>query len=347
MINSFQIVTDTAILDTYGKDDISLNYQIDDILDITKRSTNWSKTITLPGTPTNNQFFEYMYDVNVETITFNPIKRTPCVIRVGATDVFNGYLQLMNIVINNGLIEYEVSLAGAFKNLLTQISDYGMDELDLSEYDHIRSRANIINSWSYNIYKSGVLFNTGGPNNVDGGQGYVYPFIINGNNETPNETWNIYDAFPAIYVKTVVDKIIKFANYTYTSKFFESSYFKKLILPYSKSIIEVDEETYSNRETLVGIPTSTTFLNLTQEILHGQNYTTQNQSPAYKLQLTRESGTGGPTNNPTVFKDPSNQWNSSNTWTCANTGTYDIEFVGQLFAQYRQWTGIYLSLIHI
>jgi hypothetical protein len=114
-----------------------------------------------------------------------------------------------------------------------------------------------------------------------------------------------------------------------------------LILPYSKSIIEVDEETYSNRETLVGIPTSTTYLNLTQEILHGQNYTTQNQSPAYKLQLTRESGTGGPTNNPTVFKDPSNQWNSSNTWTCANTGTYDIEFVGQLFAQYRQWTGIY------
>ena len=341
MINSFQIVTDTAILDTYGKDDISLNYQIDDILDITKRSTNWSKTITLPGTPTNNQFFEYMYDVNVETITFNPIKRTPCVIRVGATDVFNGYLQLMNIVINNGLIEYEVSLAGAFKNLLTQISDYGMDELDLSEYDHIRSRENIINSWSYNIYKSGVLFNTGGPNNVDGGQGYVYPFIINGNNETPNETWNIYDAFPAIYVKTVVDKIIKFANYTYTSKFFESSYFKKLILPYSKSIIEVDEETYSNRETLVGIPTSTTYLNLTQEILHGNNYTTQNQSPAYKLQLTRESGTGGPTNNPTVFKDPSNQWNSSNTWTCANTGTYDIEFVGQLFAQYRQWTGIY------
>ena len=342
MINSFQLITDTAILDTYGKDDISLNYQIEDILDITKRSTNWSKTITIPGTPTNNQFFEYMYDVNVETITFNPIKRTPCVIRVGSTDVFNGYLQLMNVVVNNGLIEYEVSLAGAFKNLLTQISDYGMDKLDLSEYDHIRNRANIINSWDYNIYKSGVLFNTGGANNVDGGQGYVYPFIINGNNETPNETWNIYDAFPAIYVKTVVDKIVEFAGYTYTSKFFDSAYFKKLILPYSKSIIEVDEEVYSSRETFVGIITGTTYVNLTPEILNGSSaYTTQNQTPAFKLQLSRDTGVGGTTANPVVFKDPSDQWNNVSTWTCANTGTYDIDFSGQLFGQYRQWTGIY------
>ena len=43
---------------------------------------------------------------------------------------------------------------------------------------------------------------------------------------------------PSIYTKTVVDKIFQAANFTYNSDFFESPYFKRLILPYTGEFYE-------------------------------------------------------------------------------------------------------------
>ena len=57
-MNNFQIVSNGQILDTYENISVSFNYQIEDILDITKRNTSFSKTISIPGTPFNNEFFK-------------------------------------------------------------------------------------------------------------------------------------------------------------------------------------------------------------------------------------------------------------------------------------------------
>jgi len=66
------------------------------------------------------------------------------------------------------------------------------------------------------------------------GEGYVYPFIEYGNNSLAGNTINRANPLLnlAIYTKTVVDKIFQAANFTYNSEFFESPYFKRLILPY-------------------------------------------------------------------------------------------------------------------
>jgi len=70
------------------------------------------------------------------------------------------------------------------------------------------------------------------------GQGYYYPLIDHGTFSTPQINGSRakidydYRTFrPALFVKEYIDKMFENAGYTYESNFFNSSYFKKLIIP--------------------------------------------------------------------------------------------------------------------
>jgi hypothetical protein len=181
-MNQYKIIINEVELDTYEDDVISLNYQIDDILDITKRNANYSKTITLPGTSFNNKFFKQIFDVNIDNISFNPVVKLPATITIGDNTIMKGSLQLLNIIINQKSIEYEVVITGLLRNILIDITELSLRDIDLSEYNHIRNQPNIVNSWTYNIKSWGNNIQYGGP-----GNGYVYPYIINGNSSS---IWN-------------------------------------------------------------------------------------------------------------------------------------------------------------
>ena len=150
-MNKYFIISDGIELDTYEEIDISLNYQIDDIMNIEKRKTNFSKTIKLPGTPKNNKFFKHIFEVNIDNINFNVNKSIKSTIRIGDNQIFSGFLQLMNFTIKNKEVIYECSISGDLKNILTNLSDYTLRDLDVSEYNHTRDRANIIDTWDYKI----------------------------------------------------------------------------------------------------------------------------------------------------------------------------------------------------
>lgn len=342
MTNNYQIVAYAnggISLDTYGDVDISLNYQIDDILDITKRNTSWSRTITLPGTPINNKFFKGIFDVNVDTISFNPAKRVPVVVRVGTNDVMNGYMQLMNIVINNKQVDYEISIAGTFKDIMSSISDYDLGILDLSEYNHTRDQATIISSWDYNIYKNGTLTSAQGL-----GEGYVYPYIINGNSQ---DTWSkayIYDMYPAVYLKTIIDKIFDFAGYTYTSAFFNSDYFKKLIIPYSGDKLQITEQESFDRRAVIGVDTSYPYVALTPYQNSGDDWY-YNDADSWRMPLSRESGAEDDVSGEIVFTDEDNQYTvdsngySNHKFTCTETGYYDIRWIAKVVPRYIRSNG--------
>ena len=336
-MNQYKIIVNQNELDTYEDDIISLNYQIDDILDVTKRSTNYSKTITLPGTPFNNKFFKQIFDVNIDNITFNPLIKLPAIITIGDNTVMNGSLQLLNIVINQRNVEYEVVITGLLRNILLDITELSLRDIDLSEYNHIRTQDNIVNSWTYNIKNWGVDTQYGGP-----GTGYVYPYIINGNSSSIWNTLLIYDATPAVYVKTIMEKIFETAGYTYTSNFFDSQYYNKLIIPFTDEKIQVDDEELLLRDVIVGVSGATSgpiegYVSMTSsEILRGTPWY-YNQPYSYDIPLLRESGQVGDI----IFKDPSGQWGQYGGFTCQNQGFYDIDLNLKMVARYREGNGVY------
>ncbi len=108
--NQLQIIANGNYLDTYDNWDVALTYQIQDIVDITKKTTSFSKTILIPGTKTNNEFFQNIFDVNVDlaVTSYNPKISVPAQIRIGDQLVFEGNLQLLQIIQNQKLVEYEI-----------------------------------------------------------------------------------------------------------------------------------------------------------------------------------------------------------------------------------------------
>lgn len=330
-INKYQIIANGIELDTNEEIDISLNYQIENIMDISKRNTNYSKTISLPGTPINNNFFKHNYEVTIDnnSYNYNPNKKIAAIIRVGDSQVFTGFMRIANIYINNKEITYDINFTGILKDILTEIEDYTLRDLNLSKYDHYRTSPNISNSWNYIVKE----FGTDAYRPLEGA-GYVYPYIVNGNSQDIWYTSYIYDLFPAPYVKTIVDALFDFAGFTYTSKFINSEYFKKLIMPYTGDKLQMSSEEFEERSVRAGVPgPSTSYIQFSPTQSRGSDWY-KNDTNSYKLEyqgggFTRESGQVNDNGADLDFTDQLGQW-TNDVFTCNKTGRYNVRFDGKL-----------------
>ena len=358
--NQLQIIANQTYLDTYDNWDVALTYQVLDILDITKRTTSFSKTIIIPGTAINNDFFENIFDVNVDlsVTSYNPKISIPAQIRIGDQLIFEGNLQLLQIIQNQKMVEYEIIITGILKNVLFNFGDYYLSQLNLDEYNHTRSISAITNSWNYNIIKNGGLIDATGL-----GEGYVYPYIVNGNSQDVATTSYVYDQYPAVYVKTIIDKMFEFAGYTYTSNFFNSDYFKKLVIPFTNDKLQETPENISGRTTTVSVNATlpepaSIFNNGTLQAYQNSAGVTGyrqitpvmnlNSSWQYNVNYGRyfpldlETGSVG-----TIpLQDPNNSWDVNNTltkYTNQEAGFYQIDFRMDFILKFIQKNGNNIS----
>lgn len=103
---------------------LPLVYTVEDFNNPTIVKNTFSKTVTLPGTSTNNKIFGEIYKLDrVQGYNFNPLKRVDFQIFNNADLVESGYIQLTSIVRDNDNISYEVTFYGGlgdfFYNLKT------------------------------------------------------------------------------------------------------------------------------------------------------------------------------------------------------------------------------------
>lgn len=228
-------INDTEV-DTYDDITIPLNRAIADIATPESRNSDYTKTVTIPGTKANNALFTFIFDVTsiVEGSSttnfmpdFNPNLKATCKITEDGVTQLEGYVQLLQINIVEQKIEYEVAIFGRLSNLFVDIGSDKLGDLYFDEYDHTFNRTNVVNSWNTSIKINGS--NTA----FQLGRGYVYPLIDYGYTDEINAP-EVYMMRPALYAKTVVDKIFSTYGYTYkTGSFFESDVFKHLIIPYT------------------------------------------------------------------------------------------------------------------
>lgn len=109
--------------DTTG---INYNWTETDITNPVVTKVGFSKTITLPGTKTNNKIFNQFwnlervqsYDGNV----FNPSYRVPFILYVNGAVFEKGYVKLQKVKKSGKDVSYEVGLFGGLSNFLYNIS---------------------------------------------------------------------------------------------------------------------------------------------------------------------------------------------------------------------------------
>lgn len=231
-----QIYVSGTTIDLLEDISIPMTYSIADVREPQKRTTNYSKTIILPGTRVNNVLFAHLFDVHTSvgtsgTTAYNPNLKAPVSVLIDGAEVFTGFIQLNHINVTNHYgIEYECTMFGNLANIFQTLGDKRLSQIDLSAYNHTLNLPTQVASWDTSIKKNGANYSnfSGG---LPIGEGYVYPMIDYGYSN--GMSFRIDEFFPAVYVKTIIDGIFNQAGFQYQSSFFNSQLFKSLVIPYS------------------------------------------------------------------------------------------------------------------
>jgi hypothetical protein len=244
---------------------VSLNFNLADVRNPEQRKASFSKTINLIGTNEVNKLFENLFEVNVVTQYFNKNLKTPVKYLVDGLENFAGDLQLIKININpDNSIVYECSIIGAGGSLFVDIGEKyitgntnSLDDLDFSAYDHNYTRANQIASRT----------------NVGTGLGYAYPFIDRGTNGGSDTVWNVKDFLPTFSVYEYIKKIIENTGRTFTSTFFESSFFKHLYCYSNVTKSELTQAQLDDMQWYVGLTSDVTIPYSRQDVVYNDETT--------------------------------------------------------------------------
>jgi hypothetical protein len=234
-------IQDRYYIDLYDLEPPKFNFSIEDIRDTSTRSV-FTRTFRVPATANNNQLFKTAFDVNGVDFDIR-IKRSARIF-VNGILFRTGQIRLNRIYDNNEgqRIDYELYFLGETKDFGTSVGEGYLNQLDLSEYDHVLNYTNITDSWDAYPESTGL---TAGFFDGD----ILYPLIDFGvtydNDGEPTQTRisqnNVGDHFtqnsrplpvnrfkPMIRVKALIDKIFEEAGYSYTSAFFNSRQFVNL-----------------------------------------------------------------------------------------------------------------------
>lgn len=198
---------------------IPINYQISDISDFTIKNSSYSKDIEIVDTIHNRKVFQYIKELSSDS-EFDPRIKVKCIVLRDSLIQLEGNFKVSNIKQNKfGKNTYVCNIFTEVDTLMSNMSNKYLTDLDLSDYNHTWDENSIRNAWP-----------------KEWTNGYQYPMINYGVGQFSSLTMkkqSYSQYFPAIYTKTLFDKIISSNGYTYTSQFLNSSPFTEMIIPFS------------------------------------------------------------------------------------------------------------------
>ena len=219
-----EIYVEDQLIDLLQDISADFTYTIDDVRDFGSRNTSFSKTISIPATAKNNKILGFAFDIsmahdhnmdlpNVNT-NFTPSQAAKCEVYIDKIQIFKGVIRMLEIVINNNVIQYQCAVFGELGGFITELGNRRLEDLDFSEYNHTWNVTSIQNSWDSIT-----------------GSGYYYPLIDYGDVSTNKDDFHVSAFRPALYVKQYIEKIFEGTTYTLNCDFFNTDFFKKLIIP--------------------------------------------------------------------------------------------------------------------
>ena len=171
-------------LDLYNSVPIKIVRSYAELTDISKKNSDMSYNIQLPGSKTNNNFFNSYFDVDTTIYTFNPSYKVPCQVLINDVEYFIGYLKLNKINVQNTKVEYDVTLYSEPATLFGAIGTNVMKDLNFNDaefgFNHIFDLGVVTSGFTSNIWG----FDSEYP------MSYFYPIMHNGYNYT-NDTVNV------------------------------------------------------------------------------------------------------------------------------------------------------------
>jgi hypothetical protein len=223
-----KIQIENGYLNVKDTSNFPITFKVSDIRDVSTRKGTFSKTITLVGDDNNNQLLGHLYDINIQTGTFNINALTRCtVLQDEIPIVEDAYLQLIAV---NKLqstsnfeqdVEYSVIVKDSQSDFFTKLGSAELTDLDFSDFNHLLTADEVINTFS----------------NTDKYK-YILPYA-------PLNTYPLKEFKPAIFAKEYFDRIFARAGFSYSWATIANERFERLLIPFNGDVNKSDFTPYN------------------------------------------------------------------------------------------------------
>ena len=207
---------DGKLCDLEKKEVIAMSYGVNRLTDIESRQGFYSNTFKLPLTARNLDVFGIPTELNSSDTT--RWERLECSIESDGI-IQIGFAQLQSVQDTLSVV-----VKGGNSGFIEAIRDLQLVELDLSDLDHAVTLANV-EANRFNDYTDGFVYP-----DVD------YNLLSKITNPVPY--WYLYHA---VFFDSILRAIVSGAGYTIAGDILSDSLFKKMVLPFSREFLRVDE----------------------------------------------------------------------------------------------------------
>jgi hypothetical protein len=198
---------DSAVVDTYPDESISLSWKFTDIKDLTVRGA-FTREFRVPGTETNIGLFGPLFDVNYDG-SFSFHKKAPAILTVNTIPIDKGHVQLKRCVLRRGTVaEFELVFFAEAPDISRAIGNSKLKDLDYTALAHDMLYDNVVNgdvngNWKYGLADRGYKWSE------QGEAGTQSVMDANVYSVTPNRMT------PLVNAKWLFKKIVETAGFTY------------------------------------------------------------------------------------------------------------------------------------
>ena len=141
-------------VEMFDDESIQLTSSIQEVRDISKIFTDYSQTFNVPASKTNNKIFKHYYNNAIQN-GYDARFRSEAIIEINHSPFRKGTIRLNMVKMkNNKAYSYELTFFGSIVSLSRILGDDKIRNLDLSDYSHEWTYANV-----YNGLQTGLEFN--------------------------------------------------------------------------------------------------------------------------------------------------------------------------------------------
>ena len=192
---------------------IARTLQVNDILTLSNRQTNYTNTFSIKRTPKNQRTFDLLGVVGSNSTL--PYQKNECYLYTddGECMVYKGWA-----VIQSTDKDYKINIYDGNIDLYKAIENQNLGDLDLSEINHNKNLTTVVNSFTANL---------------------PYRYIVadfNGNMIWNTNRINLDFLVPSAKVSYLWDKIFDTFGFTYEGSIFSTDNFTNLWLTYPKNL---------------------------------------------------------------------------------------------------------------
>lgn len=212
-------------IDLFKDENISINSSVAKIEDITKNSTEYSNSFTVPATHRNNRIFKHYYDANIDN-TFDARTSKNARIELDGFPFKSGKIFLEKVSVKNGVPRaYSIQFTGNLFSLKDTFKNDELSVLDFSAYNHDFDSTNVKLGLTDSLFSGDVVYS------LFAKKQYYYNSLSSDDTQTPTLS-NIYydgdnlngitwsDLKPSLRLLPIIEAIESKYNLTISRDFF-------------------------------------------------------------------------------------------------------------------------------